>query len=161
MNDDLAGASPVDRRVRPHVKALKLCPFCGKNSTLKLTTAQELAEQDSAYDGEFWEHSDSWAVMCDAHRPGGPGGCGASGGFFASKAEAVAAWNKRAPLPELRFAGWFSEVPSGMSYRLWEQGGHERDPDINEVALYEAERQFNDALIACPSHNTRALNASH
>lgn len=34
-----------------------------------------------------------------------------------------------------RFAGWFSEQKSGMSYRLWEQGGHEQQP--GEVALYE------------------------
>ena len=32
----------------------------------------------------------------------------------------------------------FCEVPSAMSYRLWEQGGHERDPEIGEVALYES-----------------------
>jgi hypothetical protein len=72
------------------------CPFCGKAHALKLMTAQELAEQDIDYDGEFWGHSDSWAVMCDASRPNGPGGCGASGGFFPSEAEAVAAWNRRA-----------------------------------------------------------------
>ena len=42
-----------------------------------------------------------------------------------------------AHLQGLRFAGWFAETPSAMSYRLWEQGGHERDPDVNEVALYE------------------------
>ncbi len=78
------------------VHALKACPFCGKQHTLKLTTAQELAEEDGDYDGEFWEHSDSWAVMCDAHRPGGPGGCGASGGFKPSEIEAVQAWNLRA-----------------------------------------------------------------
>lgn len=35
-----------------------------------------------------------------------------------------------------RFAGWFAELRSGMSYRLWEQGGHE--PGDGEVALYEA-----------------------
>ena len=35
----------------------------------------------------------------------------------------------------LRFAGWFYELPSAMSYRLWEQGGHEEVPDT--VALYE------------------------
>lgn len=35
-----------------------------------------------------------------------------------------------------RFAGWFSELRSGMSHRLWEQGGHE--PDGDDVALYEA-----------------------
>jgi hypothetical protein len=34
----------------------------------------------------------------------------------------------------LRLAGWFYEVPSAMSYRLWEQG-HEDEP--NMVALYE------------------------
>jgi hypothetical protein len=34
-----------------------------------------------------------------------------------------------------RFAGWFRELPSGMSYRLWEQGGHEQTP--GDVALYE------------------------
>ena len=117
---------------------LKPCPFCGKHNTLTVTTAQELAEQDSNYDGEFWEHSDSWAVMCDAHRPGGPGGCGASGGFFGTEVEAVATWNRRAPLPELRFAGWFSKVPSRMSYQLWDQGSRNQDPDIDEVALYEA-----------------------
>ena len=34
----------------------------------------------------------------------------------------------------LTFAGWFSEHKSGMSYRLWEQGGHDQNP--GEVALY-------------------------
>ena len=34
----------------------------------------------------------------------------------------------------LTFAGWFSEHKSGMSYRLWEQGGHDQQP--GEVALY-------------------------
>lgn len=35
-----------------------------------------------------------------------------------------------------KFAGWFKELPSGMNYRLWEQGGH--DPGPGDVALYEA-----------------------
>lgn len=34
-----------------------------------------------------------------------------------------------------RFAGWFTELNSGMSYRLWEQGG--ADPEPGYVALYE------------------------
>lgn len=34
-----------------------------------------------------------------------------------------------------RFAGWFSELPSGMSYRLWQQGGAE--PNDGDIALYE------------------------
>jgi hypothetical protein len=33
------------------------------------------------------------------------------------------------------FAGWFREIPSHMSYRLWEQGGAEQQPC--DVALYE------------------------
>ncbi len=36
-----------------------------------------------------------------------------------------------------RFAGWFSECKSAMSYRLWEQGGYEQQP--GDVALYESE----------------------
>jgi hypothetical protein len=35
----------------------------------------------------------------------------------------------------LKFAGWFREVPSGMSFRLWEQGGYQWTP--GDVALYE------------------------
>lgn len=77
-------------------KTLKPCPFCGKTGPAKITTAQELAEQDSDYDGEFWDHSDSYAVICNASRPNGPGGCGASGGFKPTEAEAIEAWNKRA-----------------------------------------------------------------
>lgn len=77
--------------------ALLPCPHCGESRrTLKLLTAQELAEQDSNYDGEFWEHSESWAVICNTSRPDGPGGCGASGGFFPTAREAVEAWNRRA-----------------------------------------------------------------
>lgn len=35
-----------------------------------------------------------------------------------------------------RFAGYFTELRSAMSYRLWEQGGPE--PQGDDVALYEA-----------------------
>ena len=93
-------------------EALKPCPFCGKTHTAEITTAQELAEQDSDYDGEFWQHSDSFAVICNASRPNGPGGCGASGGFFATKAEAIAAWNRRAALASRDEA---SQQPQGQT----------------------------------------------
>ena len=50
------------------------------------------------------------------------------------------AWVERRELDHRRggskFAGWLTELPSGMSYRLWEQGGH--DPAPGYVALYEA-----------------------
>lgn len=88
-------AVPLSDGLGP-VPTPKNCPFCGKGNALKLTTAQELAEQDSDYDGEFWEHSESWAVICDASQPRGPGGCGASGGFFETARRAVDAWNRRA-----------------------------------------------------------------
>ena len=38
------------------------------------------------------------------------------------------------PAKAMQFAGWFSELPSAMSYRLWEQGGHEQQD--GDVALY-------------------------
>lgn len=41
----------------------------------------------------------------------------------------------RGQLAQRKFAGWFREVQSCMSYRLWEQGGHEQRP--GDVALYE------------------------
>lgn len=34
-----------------------------------------------------------------------------------------------------RFAGWFREERSAMSYRLWTQGGADQQP--GEIALYE------------------------
>lgn len=39
------------------------------------------------------------------------------------------------PEPQYRHAGWFREVPSAMSYRLWEQGGHAQGD--GEVELFE------------------------
>lgn len=78
---------------------LSHCPFCGKSHTLKVIHSSELHTEDD--ESEFWPHSDSWAVMCDAERPGGPGGCGGMGGFFPTQAEAIAAWNRRpATAPE-------------------------------------------------------------
>lgn len=78
---------------------LENCPFCGKADTLRLTTAEELANEGED-DPAPWEHSPSWTVICDAARPRGPGGCGASGGFMPSEEEAIAAWNRRAHLQQ-------------------------------------------------------------
>lgn len=69
---------------------LKPCPMCGK-AVAKVTTSSEMfPEQDDE------GNSESYAVVCDAHMPNGPGGCGASGGFAPTEAEAIAAWNRRA-----------------------------------------------------------------
>ena len=98
-----AEGRPLDEGDMPNAVVLKPCPFCGATRTLEVTSAAELNCEDKE---EFsaWPHSDSYAVMCDAHQPGGPGGCGASGGFFLSEAEAVAAWNRRASFLELMLA---------------------------------------------------------
>jgi len=76
--------------------SLKACPFCGRHDTLRISSAAELAAEDDGDDSAFWPHSDCWAVLCDASRPNGPGGCGASGGFKPTELEAAQAWNLRA-----------------------------------------------------------------
>lgn len=52
-----------------------------------------------------------------------------------TQSAAAIAWNTRVHPREYKFAGWFAEVKSGMSYRLWEQGGDQPRP--GDIALYE------------------------
>ena len=73
--------------------ALLPCPFCGKSDTLEVITGSELMDEDQ----EYWQHSESYGVVCSAANPGGKGGCGAMGGFSETEAAAVAMWNTRAP----------------------------------------------------------------
>lgn len=73
---------------------IKLCPMCSHATAPNLTswseTFPEIDHEGSA---------ESYAVFCDASMPGGPGGCGASGGFRPTEADAIAAWNRRTPDP--------------------------------------------------------------
>lgn len=73
---------------------LKPCPFCGQQKTLILIPASQYHADDED-DGYSYSHSETYAVMCDASSPGGPGGCGASSGFKPTEAEAVTLWNRR------------------------------------------------------------------
>jgi hypothetical protein len=99
---------------------LKPCPFCGHSTAPHITTAEELFRDED--DDDEWPHSESFAIICNASKPKGPGGCGASGGFFPSERLAIEAWNSRAdaapvgappgwqlvpvePTPEMREAG--------------------------------------------------------
>lgn len=75
------------------------CPFCGKTHTLIIGAASE--EWDEEDHGPF-PHTETYAVFCDASSDGGKGGCGGSGGHFINKADAIAAWNRRAPQPVVR-----------------------------------------------------------
>lgn len=91
MNDSkdhkAAAEPPLDCRV-----SLLPCPFCGKDHALEVITGQELMDDDQ----EFWQHSDSFAIICSAASPGGKGGCGAMGGFAATEQAAIERWNNRA-----------------------------------------------------------------
>ena len=71
---------------------LKPCPFCDRTDALKVVSASEFWDEEN--EGPY-PHSDSWAVVCDATHPGGPGGCGAQAGFRPNKEGAIAAWNTR------------------------------------------------------------------
>lgn len=68
------------------------CPFCGHATAPQLATSADLDEN--------WDDSNVpyYAVFCDASKPGGRGGCGASGGFAPTEAEAIERWNRRASM---------------------------------------------------------------
>ena len=78
------------------------CPFCGKSETLTIGKASDaFSEPDECGDPMPYMHTESYAVTCNASKPDGPGGCGASGGYFPSEDEAIAAWNRRAEVERL------------------------------------------------------------
>lgn len=93
---------------------LKPCPFCGKHATGTIGRASEMLWDED--DGGPYPHQDSFSVLCSAAKPDGPGGCGASGGYFPTEAEAIAAWNRRAPtgavqagaVPDGKIIAWYT-----------------------------------------------------
>ena len=78
-------------------EALNPCPHCGNTHTVKVVSSSEMWDEDA--DGPYM-HTDSYAVICDASAPDGPGGCGACSGFKFTVDEAVQLWNTRATQPE-------------------------------------------------------------
>jgi len=78
------------------------CPFCGKSETLTIGKASDaFSEPDDCGDPMPYMHTESYSVICDASKPDGPGGCGASGGYKLTEDEAIAAWNRRAEVERL------------------------------------------------------------
>lgn len=84
MENNIEPAGPLDIPVMP-------CPFCGKVETLEVITGAEFMDEDQ----EFYQHSESFAVVCNAATPNGRGGCGAMGGFGGTRQEAIERWNTR------------------------------------------------------------------
>lgn len=76
-----------------HHQAIELldCPHCGKNEPVRICRSSENEEWDSS-------NVDCFGVVCDASSilGKGPGGCGAAGGYFETRPQAIAAWNRRA-----------------------------------------------------------------
>lgn len=94
MTTDVPGNVPLNAGLgRRAPNALKACPFCGKHDTLMLTTFAELADP---YGELGIDEGESRAVVCDASKPDGKGGCGATSGFKPTEADAVRNWNQRA-----------------------------------------------------------------
>ena len=89
-------AGQIEHQGNHHTAALKPCPFCGNAKTPELVSAAELY-CESQEELDSWPHSDSYAVICNASKPRGPGGCGATGGFCPSERLAMQGWNKRVP----------------------------------------------------------------
>lgn len=78
--------------------SLLACPYCGKSDTVSVTDSTEFHMIDCECNDVDEGNDRTFAVVCDASRPKGPGGCGASGGFHPTRSAAIAAWNRRIAL---------------------------------------------------------------
>lgn len=127
------------------------CPFCGKQHTLQVISGQELMGEDQ----EFWQHSESFGVVCDASKPDGKCGCGAMGGFKPTEEEAIEAWNTRTALaqqelPQKERTDFMAGYDAGMSdaKRMAQQGEPSR-PDIIEKLSYRRHERDDMTLDDC------------
>ena len=113
--------------------ALTACPFCGKSNTLVIGKASDVfTEPDECGDPLPYMHTESYAVTCDASKPDGPGGCGASGGYKLTEAEAVSAWNARAAIAALE-----AEPQDGDVEQALNRMDSLLDPSLNLLAVSE------------------------
>lgn len=78
-------------------EALEPCPFCGVGDEMVIRTSEDLVQDEPP----------GFYTICSAAT--GHHGCGASTGWCETKAEAIAAWNRRPALPsgdELDVVAW-------------------------------------------------------
>lgn len=76
---------------------LEPCPFCGK-SVATLSNAKELEDCCNFEDDDVCPDCMDWSGGCGFHTVVcgvTDGGCGAATGYFPTKSEAIAAWNRR------------------------------------------------------------------
>lgn len=66
-------------------KELRPCPFCGRPDTMCFSNNHEECDDDI-------DVPTMYIVVCSMH----DGGCGAHSGYYETKWEAAAAWNRRA-----------------------------------------------------------------
>lgn len=148
------------------------CPFCGKSETLTIGKASDaFSELDDCGDPLPYMHTESYSVVCDSSKPDGPGGCGASGGYFPSEHEAVAAWNRRAeverlaaqaepaPAPVGEYPAKALEVVEPVACLVETEWGVMVWPisDIDEAGTYCDEGEFPELLY--PAATVSALQA--
>lgn len=89
---------------------LKPCPFCGK-SVATLSNAKELEDCSNFEDDDGCPACMDWSGGCGCHTVVcgvTEGGCGASTGYFPTKDEAIAAWNRRSEKTSENAPGWIS-----------------------------------------------------
>jgi hypothetical protein len=103
-----------DRHIPSNTRSLLPCPYCGKGNTLRYGRSSEFHEYcDTPLDSD-----DYVAVFCDATKPNGLGGCGASAGFAATEYEAAELWNRR-PAPETEGSRRGIEVSATNAQQAW------------------------------------------
>lgn len=122
---------------------LAACPFCGCTATARIVWASELHDED---DGPY-PHTDMVQVCCSMES-GGPGGCGSSGGFRNTEAEAIEVWNLRS---DTLFAASRAEVErlraalADVVDADWAYLGKDADTG-NPASLYSRVRRGRAAL---------------
>lgn len=144
-------------------ESLKPCPMCGK-SVAVVSTHKEIFGEDEYYDDSS---EDTFAVFCDASMPNGPGGCGASGGFARTEAEAIALWNRRAEQPQpapMQVDSTDAEGDARHIFEEWHDKEFPNDSLLRHVAGYYADHSVNNRWKAvwavCSTLASRAEHAS-
>lgn len=101
------------------MEGLRPCPFCGRSDTMCFSNNHEECDDDI-------DVPTMYIVVCSMH----DGGCGAHSGYYETKREAAAAWNRRVERTctvESSYPAWGEddmwyeiELSCGDSFPWWE-----------------------------------------